>query len=102
MWIPKGLLWDTDGSATRWAVRSSARASVRGGHRRLLHQSARQPVTCANKRPTGRALLGRDNVTATRCEAIIDDHLMLNVLGGTNGIGVAITQAIDYLRNALA
>jgi len=41
-------------------------------------------------------------VTATRCEAIIDDHLMLNVLGGTNGIGVAITQAIDYLRNALA
>jgi acetyl esterase/lipase len=42
------------------------------------------------------------DVTATRYEGIIHDFLMLNALRGTNAAGAAITQAVAYLRAALA
>ena len=41
-------------------------------------------------------------MTATRYEGIIHDFVMLNALRGTNAAGAAITQAVTYLRNALA
>jgi acetyl esterase len=42
------------------------------------------------------------DVTATRYEGIIHDFVMLNALRGTNAANAAITQAINYLRTALA
>jgi acetyl esterase len=42
------------------------------------------------------------NVTATRYEGIIHDFVMLNALRGTNAADAAITQAIDYLKQALS
>ena len=41
------------------------------------------------------------DVSATRYEGIIHDFVRLNDLRGTNAAGAAITQAIDYLREAL-
>ena len=42
------------------------------------------------------------SVTATRYEGIIHDFVMLNALRPTNAADAAITQAISYLRDALA
>jgi acetyl esterase/lipase len=41
-------------------------------------------------------------VSATRYEGIVHDFVMLDALRGTNAAGAAISQAIDYLRAALA
>ena len=42
------------------------------------------------------------DVTATRYEGVIHDFMMLNALRETNGAKAAITQAIAYLKGALA
>jgi acetyl esterase len=42
------------------------------------------------------------DVTATRYEGIVHDFVMLNGLRETNAAGAAISQAVDYLRAALA
>ena len=42
------------------------------------------------------------DVTATRYEGVIHDFMMLNALRETNGAKAAITQAIAYLKAALA
>ena len=42
------------------------------------------------------------DVTATRYEGVIHDFMMLNALRETNGAKAAITQAIAYLKDALA
>ena len=42
------------------------------------------------------------DVTATRYEGVIHDFMMLNALRETNGAKAAITQAITYLKDALA
>jgi len=42
------------------------------------------------------------DVTATRYEGIVHDFVMLNALRSTNAADAAITQAITYIRTALA